>query len=190
MRAWSFPSSIVLGFTLLSGAAKAAVDIRVDLSSQTMQVSSSSGERYVWPVSTARKGFTTPRGTYGVQSMARLHFSRKYDSSPMPHSIFFKGGYAIHGSYATASLGRAASHGCIRLSPRNAATLYQMVEAEGAHITITGSAPHDIEVASREHHRRGRRAIAPDFEETEPLVYAPLAPSFDDWAPASAGDSY
>jgi len=59
----------------------------------------------------------------------------------MPHSIFFAGGYAIHGTYETRSLGRPASHGCVRLSPAHAAVLYQMVQAEGARITISGSPP-------------------------------------------------
>lgn len=39
----------------------------------------------------------------------------------MPHSIFFHGGYAIHGSYEINRLGGPASHGCIRLHPANAA---------------------------------------------------------------------
>jgi lipoprotein-anchoring transpeptidase ErfK/SrfK len=53
----------------------------------------------------------------------------------MPHSIFFLGGYAIHGSYEIRSLGRAASHGCIRLHPANARELYQMVSYYGPHAT-------------------------------------------------------
>ncbi len=35
----------------------------------------------------------------------------------MPHSVFFHGGYAIHGTNAVGSLGRPASHGCVRLAP-------------------------------------------------------------------------
>lgn len=191
MRVWRLPPAMWLGISLLSGTARAAVDIRVDLSSQTMQVSSSNGERYLWPVSTARKGFRTPRGTYGVQSMAKLHFSRKYQNSPMPHSIFFNGSYAIHGSSATRSLGRTASHGCIRLSPRNAATLYAMVEAEGARITILGSAPHETAVANSE----GRRRRRDDAMEAEPfdsdlLVRGLPEPSFDAWTPNPDQDPY
>ena len=56
-----------------------------------------------------------------------MHYSSKYENSPMPHSIFFRGGYAIHGTGYIKSLGRPASHGCIRLHPRNAAALYQLV---------------------------------------------------------------
>ncbi len=54
----------------------------------------------------------------------------------MPYSIFFRGGYAIHGSYAVNQLGRPASHGCIRLAPSNAATLYSLVQSHGAGNTI------------------------------------------------------
>jgi lipoprotein-anchoring transpeptidase ErfK/SrfK len=106
-----------------------------------MYVQSSSGN-FSWPVSTARAGYVTPRGYYSAKSLQRIHYSRKYDMSPMPHSIFFRGGYAIHGSYATGALGRPASHGCIRLAPGNAALLYRLVRAEGASIAITGSPPH------------------------------------------------
>ncbi|MGJ0510555.1 MAG: L,D-transpeptidase family protein [Methylocystis sp.] len=38
----------------------------------------------------------------------------------------------------TQSLGRPVSHGCVRLSPSHAATLYRIVKAEGAHISVTG----------------------------------------------------
>ncbi|MCX7900356.1 MAG: L,D-transpeptidase, partial [Methylocystis sp.] len=55
-----------------------------------------------------------------------------------PYSIFFRGGYAIHGTYATAQLGTPASHGCVRLSPAHAKMLYEMVQREGASISING----------------------------------------------------
>ncbi|MBV8510000.1 MAG: L,D-transpeptidase, partial [Xanthobacteraceae bacterium] len=86
---------------------------------------------YRWPVSTARAGYTTPNGVYRPQSMQRSHFSSMYHNSPMPHSIFFHGGYAIHGSYAINRLGGPASHGCVRLHPGNAATLFSLVSHEG-----------------------------------------------------------
>jgi len=60
----------------------------------------------------------------------------------MPHSIFFHGGYAIHGSYEINRLGGPASHGCIRLHPANAATLFALVKTEGmaaTTIVVAGS---------------------------------------------------
>jgi lipoprotein-anchoring transpeptidase ErfK/SrfK len=112
--------------------AEAAVVVNIDRSSQTMEVSVDGMPRYHWRVSTARRGFITPPGTYHPQMMARRWFSRLYYNSPMPHSIFFHGGYAIHGSYAINRLGGPASHGCVRLHPGNAATLFSLVSHEGA----------------------------------------------------------
>ena len=102
-------AALAVGALVAFGAtANASVQIHIDLSSQRMHVTSFSGS-YTWPVSTARSGYTTPRGSYAPTSLQRMHYSRKYHNSPMPHSIFFRGGYAIHGSYATGALGRPAS---------------------------------------------------------------------------------
>ena len=61
-----------------------------------------------------------------------MHYSREWDNAGMPHSIFFKRGYAIHGSYETKYLGRPASHGCVRLHPSAAAQLFAVVRQKGA----------------------------------------------------------
>ncbi len=84
-----------------------------------------------WAVSTAGSGYHTPRGVFTVKRLAKVWFSRKYDNSPMPNSVFFDGGIAIHGSYHLASLGRPASHGCVRLHPDNAAKLFALVQKYG-----------------------------------------------------------
>ncbi|MCI0599492.1 MAG: L,D-transpeptidase [Beijerinckiaceae bacterium] len=157
MRGGILPCCTLLCAIFISPEAL-AVSVHIDLSSQTMHVRSASGS-YSWPVSTARWGYSTPRGTYHAQSLQRMHYSRKYHMSPMPHSIFFAGGYAIHGTYETGSLGRPASHGCVRLSPGHAANLYQMVQAEGARITISGSPPHAVRYARLG--RQGALAYAP-----------------------------
>ena len=49
----------------------------------------------------------------------------------MPYSVFFRGGYAIHGTYETKLLGRPVSHGCVRLHPSSAATLYNLIRKHG-----------------------------------------------------------
>ena len=111
--------------------ASAGVVAQVDKSSQRMRVFVNGALAYTWPVSTARRGYVTPSGSYRVGYMARMHYSRKYHNSPMPYSMFFRGGYAIHGTYAVGHLGRAASHGCIRLSPTHAAALYGLTQSYG-----------------------------------------------------------
>lgn len=115
----------------LTTVSQAGVTVRVDLSNQTMTVAEDGNVVYNWAVSTGRKGYRTPRGTYGVTRMHKMWYSRKYDNTPMPHSIFFRGGYAIHGTYEERKLGRPASHGCIRLARRNARTLFNLVKARG-----------------------------------------------------------
>jgi L,D-transpeptidase catalytic domain len=107
----------------------------VDVSSQTMTVTVNGFPYAYWKVSTARAGYHTPHGSFRVSRMAAVYYSKKYDNSPMPHSIFFSGGNAIHGSYHIRQLGRPASHGCVRLAPNNAAALYSLVQKYGARRT-------------------------------------------------------
>jgi lipoprotein-anchoring transpeptidase ErfK/SrfK len=124
-----------LVFMLWSTGASAGVIARIDISAQTMTVLEDGNILYSWPVSTARRGYHTPRGTYEPVRMTRVWYSRKYHMSPMPYSIFFKGGYAIHGTEDVGRLGRPASHGCVRLHPSNARTLYELVQERGAENT-------------------------------------------------------
>lgn len=116
---------------LAAPAGAQSVTAHIDLSRQVMKVSVDGVPRYVWPVSTARKGYRTPVGSYRPQRLHRRYFSRKYYNSPMPYSIFFHGGYAIHGTNDLNRLGRPASHGCVRLHPGNAATLFALVNDYG-----------------------------------------------------------
>jgi lipoprotein-anchoring transpeptidase ErfK/SrfK len=124
-----------LPFVALPNNAEANVLVRVDRATQTMDVSVDGASLYRWPVSTGRRGFGTPAGTFRPQRMAARWFSTVYYHAPMPHAIFFHGGFAIHGSYDIARLGGPASHGCIRLHPSAAATLFGIVQREGAHNT-------------------------------------------------------
>lgn len=101
---------------------------KVDVSQQVMRVYVNGKRYYTWRVSTGRRGFHTPRGSYRPTFLKRMHYSKKYYNSPMPYSIFFKGGYAIHGTNAIKRLGRPASHGCIRLHPAAARELFNLVK--------------------------------------------------------------
>ena len=121
----------VAALGLAAGPASAAIVARIDNSQQRMRVYVDGELVYVWPVSTARPGYRTPPGHYRVRRMERMWYSRKYDWSPMPHALFFRGGYAIHGTYSVRQLGRPASHGCVRLAPSNARALFNMVSARG-----------------------------------------------------------
>ena len=123
-------AAIVISGLALSPA-RAGVVVQIDKSSQRMAVSIDGMSRYNWPVSTGRSGYGTPSGVFHPQLMARHWFSRKYYNSPMPHSIFFYGGFAIHGTNDLARLGGPASHGCVRLHPSHAAALFALVQRNG-----------------------------------------------------------
>jgi lipoprotein-anchoring transpeptidase ErfK/SrfK len=130
-----------------------AVVITIDKTKQEMTVFIDGVEEYDWPVSTGRAGYSTPSGTYTPTSMNEVWYSKQWDNSPMPHSIFFmKDGHAIHGSYEVKTLGKAVSHGCVRISPENAATLYDLVGKNGlenTQVVLTGVTPGGESVASR-----------------------------------------
>ncbi|MCP4183950.1 MAG: L,D-transpeptidase [Hyphomicrobiales bacterium] len=109
----------------------AQLEARIDLSDQKMRIYQNGKLRHSWKISTARRGYRTPTGSFKPTRMHKMWYSRKYHMSPMPHSIFFKGGYAVHGTNAIKRLGRPASHGCVRLHPDNARALFRMVERVG-----------------------------------------------------------
>ena len=136
-------TGLILGLALwLPAAAQANVVAKIDKSTQTMRVYVNGVQQHTWKVSTGRRGYNTPVGQWRPKVLERMHYSRKYNNSPMPYSIFFKGGYAIHGTNAVRRLGRRASHGCVRLHTNNARTLYSLVRKYGkssTRIVITNS---------------------------------------------------
>jgi len=123
--------ALAVAFLCTAPLAHAGVDIHIDKSQQRMTVLVDGRIVHSWPVSTGRRGYGTPSGVYHPQWLARKWFSRRYYHSPMPYSIFFTRGYAIHGSYEISHLGGPASHGCVRLHPANAAILYGLVQRHG-----------------------------------------------------------
>ena len=122
----------LVGFFATAPAATASPLVaQVDISSQTMTVFRDGEVAYRWPVSTARAGKWTPRGTFHGQSLSRHHRSSLYNNAPMPYSIFFRGNYAIHGTNQIKRLGRPASAGCVRLHPDHAAVLFALTRQIG-----------------------------------------------------------
>ena len=126
---------LTVGLYLPSPADAARLGVLIDLSNQTMTVTLDGHAEYRWLVSTARPGYRTPVGRFHPVRLERVWYSSKYDSAPMPHSIFFHGGYAIHGTTEVRRLGRAVSHGCVRLHPDNARVLFNLVRSFGSRST-------------------------------------------------------
>ena len=121
---------LLLQFTPATGSAANLV-AKVSLGSQTMTVTQNGFVKYRWKVSTARRGYVTPTGSWSAKWLSLNHRSRKYDNAPMPYAVFFNGGYAVHATFDLKRLGRPASHGCVRLHPDNAAQFFSMAKQAG-----------------------------------------------------------
>jgi len=139
-------AAALAAFALVAAApAHADLLIQIDKSAQQMTVSEDGNLLYTWPVSTGRAGYNTPNGAFTPFRMDRDHYSREWDDAPMPYSIFFtKLGHAIHGTYEASHLGHAVSHGCVRLSVKHAAILWDLVKKNkmaNTTVALTGEIP-------------------------------------------------
>ena len=130
MRALYILSGLLF-WSVVSVASADVVDVAIDISKQKMEVYVDGYRVHTWKISSARKGYSTPKGDFRPQWVSRMHYSKKYDNAPMPYSVFFHFGYAIHGTDVVSRLGRPASHGCIRLHTNNARKLYNLVKRHG-----------------------------------------------------------
>ncbi len=110
--------------------------MEVDLSSQ--QLYQYEGEQLVarYLISSGKASTPTPVGTYTIQDKAPRAYSARFGLY-LPYWMPFIGStYGLHAlpewpnGYREGEnhLGRAVSHGCVRLSTANAATLYQWIE--------------------------------------------------------------
>jgi lipoprotein-anchoring transpeptidase ErfK/SrfK len=117
----------------------------IDKPTQKMKVYVDDVELYSWKVSSGLPGHATPSGAYTASSMNEIWYSKEWDDAPMPHAIFFtKDGHAIHATEETKKLGRPASHGCVRLAPENARSLFALVKEKGlqnTEIVLNGDTP-------------------------------------------------
>ncbi|HXG78470.1 MAG TPA: L,D-transpeptidase [Methyloceanibacter sp.] len=131
--------------------------IQIDKPTQVMTVTVDGRVAYRWRVSTGATKYSTPAGSYTPFRLELMHYSREWDNAGMPHSIFFTSrGHAIHGSDHP-GLGTPVSHGCVRLSLGNAATLYQLVAARGLNdvkVVVRGPDPPGYHVATQIPQRR------------------------------------
>lgn len=73
-------------------------------------------------VSTGKRGYSTPSGTFVIHTKVNKAYSKKYKAW-MKYVMLFKGNkYALHRGVVP---GYPASHGCVRLPGSDAAYLYK-----------------------------------------------------------------
>lgn len=111
--------------------------IQISLTGQTLVLWEGAKPVYATLVSTGRDGLadaethlSTPMGTYRIY---QKHVTTTMDSEAaddefelrdVPWVMYFKGGYALHGTYWHDDFGRPRSHGCVNLAPIDARYVY------------------------------------------------------------------
>lgn len=116
--------------------AQATVLAHVKLSEQRLYLYVDGEQKHVWKISAGKKpGWTNP-GTFRPQFLSRHHRSSLFRGAPMPYAVFYDRDWAIHGTNAIQRLGTPASHGCVRLHPKNAAIFFDLVMKRGKQNTV------------------------------------------------------
>lgn len=164
MRSLFWAAATVALFAV-PASASAAILVTIDKTTQRMTVEMDGQPLYTWPVSTGRRGYDTPSGSFKAFRMEADHYSKEWDDAPMPHSIFFtQVGHAIHGTYETRHLGVPVSHGCVRLSPEHAKVLFNLVKQDGVtntRVVLRGDIPNGRGVPMA---TRRQPQVAEDFD--------------------------
>ncbi|WP_409337820.1 L,D-transpeptidase [Afipia sp. P52-10] len=178
MRSFPFAALLLL---CAAAQAEAAVQIDINKDTQTMTVAVDGVTKYQWPVSSGLPAYETPNGSYKAFRMEEDHYSKEWDDAPMPHSIFFtKRGHAIHGTDSVSRLGNPASHGCVRLSRANAATLFALVKEQGVlNTTVSLSGSSQVALARNPQRRNVARNRNGNMQARAPQQIAPQYDSED-----------
>ncbi|WP_432810051.1 L,D-transpeptidase [Pantanalinema sp. GBBB05] len=100
--------------------------IEIDLSSQRLIAWEGGVPVYAVIVSTGKSSTPTLTGVFAIQT--RLRYARMqgedYDVPDVPYTMYYYGGYAIHGAYWHHNFGTPVSHGCVNVAVNHAGWLY------------------------------------------------------------------
>ena len=164
MRKSFFFAALSAAFLAMPTSALAKVSARVDLSKQRMIVSENGVVTNTWKISSGKRNHITPNGSFKPTWVKKMHYSKQYDNAPMPYTVFFHKGYAVHGTGATWRLGSPASHGCVRLKTSNAKKFYDIVKKHGqknVSIKVVGTTKlRKIRVAKKNYRKTKKRTVS------------------------------
>jgi lipoprotein-anchoring transpeptidase ErfK/SrfK len=122
--------------------------VRIDISERRLYLEENGVVTRSWPVTVGTKAHPTPQGSFGVRRMiwnprwvppdsewARNEKPRDPGDPKNPMGrvkIFFREpAYYIHGTLDGGSMGRAASHGCVRMRNRDVIELARLLLHHG-----------------------------------------------------------
>ena len=111
--------------------------IHVDLSEQTLVAYEGDKPVYATVISSGKEGYEPPTGLYQVQQKyisttmnATDPIDGFYEVEEVPWTLYYHGGYALHGAYWHTDFGKVRSHGCTNIAPVDARWLYYWSEPE------------------------------------------------------------
>ena len=131
---------LLLGLAMAAGAAAPAISSRgvliwIDLDQKRLTVYENGAAAAAFPIASGARETPSPLGVFRVSSRFTTEmsgFGTRFLGLGVPW-----GSYGIHGTNRPESIGRNASHGCIRLSVKDAETLYAMIPG-GAPVVLEG----------------------------------------------------
>lgn len=149
--------------------------IVISLPSQRLYAFQDGAEWDSTPVSTGKRGYGTPTGTFPILQKHVRHRSRTYNNASMPYMQRLTwGGVALHAGRVP---GYPASHGCIRLPWEFARRLYGLTNPATTSVLIV---PHRLASAQEARNTVGAGPLAPPPVQqaaTTPLPAAPAPPA-------------
>lgn len=100
--------------------------IQVDLSRQRLIAWEGNKAVFGVIVSTGKKSTPTPTGVFNIYTKLKKTRMKgeDYDVKDVPHTMYYQGGYGIHGAYWHNNFGTPVSHGCVNLAPNQAKKLF------------------------------------------------------------------
>ncbi|HEX4341132.1 MAG TPA: L,D-transpeptidase [Polyangiaceae bacterium] len=108
--------------------------IDVDLDEQVLVAYEGTTPVFATMVSTGGKKNPTPPATYRVRAKAAtttmagdVKVPNRYEVSAVPWAVRFADGFFIHGVYWHDGFGGARSHGCVNVSPKDAAYIFEWI---------------------------------------------------------------
>jgi lipoprotein-anchoring transpeptidase ErfK/SrfK len=100
--------------------------IEVNISTQRLVAWEGGVPVYAVIISTGTDEHPTPPGTFTIQSKHRTARMQgdDYDVPDVPFTMYYYGGYAIHGAYWHHRFGTPVSHGCVNVAVDHAEWLF------------------------------------------------------------------
>ena len=111
--------------------------VHVDLAEQTLVAYEGARAVYATLISSGKEGYEPPTGLFQVQQKyisttmnAEDPIDGFYEVEEVPWTLYYHGGYALHGAYWHTDFGKVRGHGCTNIAPVDARWIYYWSDPE------------------------------------------------------------